>query len=112
MIDWQDYGIYTDHLPTDWQHVVTIGTGGYEWARLHAFWSPTTRRFYWYGSAGCSCNSWGGGITHESDFRSGDREALKRAVRAFVDDYEHFFSPGDALSAIAEISRFKENPND
>lgn len=108
-IDWADYGIYSpsdDLAAVDWVPVASYDTGGgYDWTRFHAFWSPSARRFFWYGDAGCSCNSWGDYLHRPSDFQDGDLAALQRAFREFAD--EHCLDAGDALRAADEIARFK-----
>lgn len=110
-IDWMDYGVYYDRahaMPTDWVHVASIDEGGgYDWTEFHAFWSPTDRRYFWAGDAGCSCNAWGDGIHGAGDFENGDRSALTRAIRAFVNDYS--VSATAALDAMVAVRTFKED---
>lgn len=114
--NWEDYGIYSwgiddgHTLPTNWQHVITVtdGGGGYEWATLHAFYSPTARRFFWLGDSGCSCNSWGDGVGSEADFHNGTKKDLERAVREFLSVHSHYgFSATDGIDALAELRRWK-----
>lgn len=108
-IDWSHFGIYdrTDNLPTDWQHVLTLDEGvGYDWATLHAFWSPSARRFFWLGDFGCSCNLWGDDVRSESDFENGDKAALRRALRVFTDE-RNYINSGQLVDALDELARFK-----
>lgn len=110
-IDWEDYGIYdSSQLPTDWEVVVNVSSGGgYDWTIFRAFWSPTERRYFWRGGSGCSCNSWGQGLRTPGSFGDGNRDALGRALRAFVEDYDYSVSTSAALAATQTISTFKEN---
>lgn len=105
-INWSDFGIYGTHqLPTDWQHVLTVDEGGYEWTTFHAFWSPTARRYYWSGGAGCSCNYWSQDLSTVADFEDGPKDALARAVRAFVAEH-YILEESDAVTALDELRRF------
>lgn len=111
-IDWTDYGIYryddSATLPQDWQHVLTLGDwGGYDWSTLHAFWSPSARRFFWSGSSGCSCNSWGDDLRSEADFENGSKDDLRRAIRAFAEEYQYSVGAGEAFKALDELAAFK-----
>lgn len=110
-INWPDFGIYNwdgTHAP-DWAHVVSLGDGGgYEWTTLHAFWSPTARRYFWASGSGCSCNSWGDGLSSESDFENGAKADLQRAIRAFAETYRYAIAAVDALDATANVARFDE----
>ena len=109
-IDWSDYGLYNDkQMPTDWLHVTSINPGmSYEWATLHAFWSPSARRYFWASGSGCSCNSWGDDLRTEADFENGDRDALRRGIRRFVEGHSYYISGVGALDALDEVARFKE----
>lgn len=107
-VDWEDFGIYDRDLPTDWQFVTSLdGGGGYDWITLHAFYSPSERRFYWASGAGCSCNHWGEDLRSPADFESGNKAALCRALRAFGDDNDCTFRPSEVIDAIADVRRFK-----
>lgn len=110
-IDWSDYGLYNDkQMPTDWLHVTSINPGmGYEWTTLHAFWSPSARRYFWASGSGCSCNSWSDDLRTEADFENGDRDALRRGIRRFVEGHSYSISGVDALDALDEVARFKED---
>ena len=108
-INWGDYGLYhhsNELANVDWVPVASHESGGgYDWIDFHAFWSPSARRYFWDGDAGCSCNSWGDNLYRLSDFRVGNKAALQRAFREFAD--EHYLSAGDALRTADEIARFK-----
>lgn len=99
---WADYGIDHD-MPAYWVHVLTVdGSGTVEWATLHAFYSPTDRRYFWYGNSGCSCDWWGEELGSEADFENGEKADLERAIQRFADtEY------GDMLDALADLRRFK-----
>lgn len=98
---WADYYIYHD-MPADWVHVLTLDGSAVEWATLHAFYSPSARRYFWYSAAGCSCNSWSGELESAADFENGGKGDLERAIRRFADtEY------GDMLDALADLRRFK-----
>ena len=109
-INMDDYGAWEwEGDSADWQHVVSIDPGlGYDWATLHAFWSPSARLYFWHGDGGCSCNGWGDDICTEADMKSGDRNALLRAIREFAEDYPHYLYSADVLDAVGAVRRFKE----
>ena len=65
--------------------VFTFAGGDYEWAEFRA-WKAPTGGFYWYGDSGCSCSQYGDRVTSLADFGNGDRDALERAWRAWMDD--------------------------
>ena len=97
--DWTEYGIYSAMGGSeDWRHVVSLGGGGYDWAELHAFYSPSARRFFWRGGAGCSCFCWGTGLA-VGDFEDGDRDALLRGLEAFASEHDWNISVQRALDA-------------
>lgn len=115
-VNWNDFGVYRNgeygrDLPTNWLPVTSIDLGcGYEWEEFHAFWSPTARRYFWHGSAGCSCNSWADDVDAEADFRNGGRADLLRAIREWcvkaecsIDIYER---------AMSEVRAFREVSDD
>ena len=87
--DWTEYGIYgAMEGSEDWQHVVSlVSGGGYDWTELHAFYSPSARRFFWHGDTGCSCSHWGMGLA-VGDFEDGDRDALLRSLEGFASEYD------------------------
>ena len=111
-IDWTDYGIWDDRdLPTNWVHVVSIdSSGGYDWTTLHAFWSPTSRRFFWASGSGCSCNSWGEDLRTEGDFENGDKLGLQRSIRQFAEEYPYSVSATDVLDAVGAVATFRTVP--
>lgn len=106
-IDWAYYGVPRErNLPTDWVHVLTMDDGGgYEWSTLHAFYSPSARRYFWLADFGCSCNWWGDFIESEADFNNGKKDDLERAIRAFA--AERGLGPEVAFDALADLRRFK-----
>lgn len=65
---------------------VDLGSGGYEWDELHAFYSPSRRRFFWYSDSGCSCNSWGDELRTIDDFENGTKADLMAAINRYCDD--------------------------
>lgn len=111
-IDWNDFGIYdSSNLPTDWRYVLTLDEGGgYNWATLHAFWSPSARRFFWLGNSGCSCTSWSDDLRGEADFENGDKAALRRALRGFADAHCGAIKPSQLVDTLDELARFKPEP--
>lgn len=108
-ITWGDFGVY-DHknLPTDWMHVTSIESGCYDWCALHAFWSPSARRYFWLDASGCSCNSWGDYLSSEADFSNGSKSDLMAAIRSFADEYDYSVSAVQTIDAATEVSRFRE----
>ena len=113
-IDWTDYGIWDDRdLPTNWVHVVSIdSSGGYDWTTLHAFWSPTSRRFFWASGSGCSCNSWGEDLRTEGDFENGDKLGLQRSIRQLAEEYPYSVSATDVLDAVGAVATFRTVPKE
>lgn len=109
MIDWDDFGIYSENsLPKNWRHVLTMDdSGGYDWTTLHAFWSPTARRFFWHGGSGCSCNSWGDDLRSEADFQDGNRTALRKAIHDFTEEHPYSVKAFEAINAIYALAQFK-----
>lgn len=105
-INWRDFGIYGDQqLPTDWVHVVTLDDSeGYDWTTLHAFYSPTARRYFWASDSGCSCNYWGEGFMSAAAFEDGDKAALKRALRDFGTG--SYLTASEVLDALDTVARF------
>ena len=108
-VNWSDYGLSGDHLPTNWQHVVSLTEGGwYEWVTLHAFYSPTSRRYFWDYGSGCSCNYWGMDLLSETDFANGSKDDLIRAIRRFGDHYDIYgFRPSDIIDAVSEVRAWR-----
>lgn len=108
-LDWSEFGIWRDDkLPTDWAHVASIdASGGYDWTTLHAFWSPTARRFFWASGSGCSCNSWGDDLRTEGDFENGTKDDLQRAIRQFAEDYSYSIPATVVLDAVSDVARFR-----
>ena len=104
-VNWSDYGISGDHLPTNWQHVVSLTDGGwYKWVTLHAFYSPTSRRYFWDYGSGCSCTYWGMDLRSEADFANGSKDDLIRAIRRFRDYCTIYgFSPSDIIDAVNKV---------
>ena len=109
-VDWGDYAYGMDKkgLPGDWVHVVSLVWGSYEWAGLHAFYSPKDRLYFWYGDSGCSCNGWGDDINSVADFSNGDRAALRAALKGFAENNSAYSMSGDAsvIDAIDALARF------
>lgn len=102
------------HDVADWQLVVTIDAGGgYSWNRFHAFYDPASRRYFWIGGSGCSCDAIANMVYSPAQFQNGDRAALLRAVEAHLDDDNYPSIPtGDAFRAVGTIQHFvpKETP--
>lgn len=108
-VDWNDYSYRLGEmgLPDNWVHVVSlVGGSGYDWADLHAFYSPKERLYFWHGDSGCSCWGWGYDINSVADFNNGDRAALRAALKGFAEDYPSAFTPSDAISKIDALARF------
>lgn len=109
-----ELGYYHEDHPlladtADWVHAVTLddGGGGYEWAVLTAFWSPSARRYFWVSGSGCSCNSITDYAQAVSDFEHGDRAALDSALIRFAAD--EYRSMGDQLDrARGDLRDFQE----
>lgn len=96
----------------DWAEVARLGDqGGYEWCDFNAFYSPSARRYFWHGDAGCSCNSWSEDLGNAADFQNGDRAALLRAWEAFSKDYPYSIHVADYTHGITEIKNFEEPAN-
>ena len=106
--DWAEYDIYEAMEGSeDWQHVVSlVGGGGYDWTELHAFYSPSARRFFWHGATGCSCTYWGSGLT-VGDFEDGDRDALLRSLEAFASGHDWVIDTWDVLDAHRIVRTWK-----
>ena len=108
-VNWSDYGYDMDRrgLPDDWVHVVSlVGSSGYDWADLHAFYSPRDRLYFWHGDYGCSCYGWDSGISFEADFNNGDKAALRAALKEFAEEHPSAFTLSDAISVIDALARF------
>lgn len=91
----------------DWVTVVELGEGGWEWEEFKAFWSPSSRRFFWGGASGCSCSDWSESFDSAADFEDGDRDALLRAWETFAKN-GYFLSDEDRLAGVSEIRAFKK----
>lgn len=93
----------------DWVHVVTLDDGGgWDWAILGAYYSPSARRYFWSGSCGCSCHDWSEDLNSPEDFENGSRDDLCRAITSFADEFQFRFSASDAIDAISTVKTFKE----
>lgn len=107
--DWEEYGVYYRAMggSEDWQHVVSMMSGGgYDWVELHAFYSPSARRFFWHGDSGCSCFHWGADL-RVGDFEDGDRDALLRGLEAFASEHDWAIRTQDALDAHRVVRTWK-----
>ena len=97
----------------DWVKVAELSYYDYDWAILRAYYSPSARRYFWYGDRGCSCNDWKDDINSPADFESGDRRALIRALREFGPEEGrgryYGLTPDDTNAAIRAVTLFKEN---
>ena len=97
----------------DWVEVTELSYYDYDWAILRAYYSPSARRYFWYGASGCSCYDWKDDINSPADFESGDRRALIRALREFGPeegrDRYYGLTPDDTNAAIRAVTLFKEN---
>jgi len=92
----------------DWVEVACLSDSGgdaYSWSDFNVFYSPSARLFFWHGDSGCSCNAWDDGIGSAADFENGDREAVVRAWKRFVEDY--YLKEPDRASGVAEIRAFE-----
>lgn len=93
----------------DWIEVARLGDqGGYEWTDFNAFYSPSSRRYFWHGDGGCSCNSWSDDLGSSADFEDGDRAALLRAWEAFAKEHPYAITVNDYLPGVTTIRNFKE----
>lgn len=60
----------------DFVGVVTYDkAGSYEWDEFALYYSPKNKRYYWYASSGCSCETIWEGVDSVSEFQDGDRKA-------------------------------------
>jgi hypothetical protein len=92
----------------DWVTVADLGEGGYEWAIFRAFYSPSARRYFWHGDAGCSCNDWNEDLSTSADFENGDKNAMLRAWETFTKAHSYDFGVSEYQSGVGEIRSFKE----
>jgi hypothetical protein len=92
----------------DWIEVADLGEGGYEWSEFKAFYSPSSRRYFWHGDSGCSCNSWTDDLNTASDFEDGNLAALLRAWETFSKEHSYSTQVADYLSGVQVIKAFKE----
>lgn len=94
----------------DWHLVAEAGDGGgYDWTTWRAYYSPSARRYFWYGTSGCSCNGWADDLHTSSAFESGARADAARGLRRFAKDCGGYgLGPAEALDADARIRAFKE----
>lgn len=107
--NWDTYASQRMDGTEDWVHVASLDSdGGYDWTTLHAFYSPSARRYFWSGDSGCSCNSWRDGLDNASDFENGDRDALLRAVTSFAGEHTYSLDAADAINTHSAIRTFKE----
>ena len=94
-----------------WVEVARLGDqGGYDWCDFNAFYSPLTRRYFWHGAAGCSCNSWQDDLESVDDFENGDRAALLRAWEAFAKLHHYTIHVTEYTHGVTTIKNFEE-PN-
>lgn len=97
----------------DWVEVTELSYYDYDWSIFRAYYSPSARRYFWYGDSGCSCNDWTDLIESPADFENGDRQALIRALREFGPeegrDRYYGLTPDDTNVAIRAAAIFKEN---
>lgn len=97
----------------DWVEVTELAYYDYSWSILRAYYSPSARRYFWYGDSGCSCNDWTDLIESPADFENGDRQALIRALREFGPEegqgYYYGLTPDDTNAAVRAATIFKEN---
>lgn len=90
----------------DWQTVIELSSGSYDWSELRVYWSPSARRYFWRCESGCSCDN-----PFEAasviDYASGDRMMLIESVAGFARDYS--LTAEDAITASRAIFTFKES---
>lgn len=88
--NWGSGSYEKEQLPgtEDWIFAAGVSDGdGYDWCEFNVFWSPSARRYFWYGNRGCSCNSWADGVSSAASFEDGDREAVVRGWERFCEGY-------------------------
>lgn len=82
---WDNYGITGVVKKSRLEIVALIDQGsGYDWDEMQFYYSPDTRRFYWFEDSGCSCNGFGDGVTSLDDLSNGSREDALRAARKYA----------------------------
>lgn len=92
----------------DWYEVTGVyDLIEYEWNELLAWYSPSERRYFWIHEGGCSCDSIDMYMESKSDFESGSRADLVRAVRNFCDN-AYDLPANEKADAVASVMRFKE----
>ena len=93
----------------DWQGVASLDGGpGYDWTTLNVYYSPSARRYFWYGDSGCSCSGWGDYLRNSDDFENGSKADAIAAVKRFADEHSYTFYGNDSLNTVTEIQTFKE----
>lgn len=91
----------------DWKEVADLDFGDYSWTTFRVYYSPSSRRYFWHGDSGCSCNNWAKGVASSADFSNGDKEAAARAWESFARDYEYSIHTSDYISGAAQIREFR-----
>lgn len=89
----------------DFVPVVSVDVGGYEWAELHAWYSPGQRRYFWSGQNGCSCNAYE--VSSLEALRVGSKDDLLRSIKEWVEDDAKYYGV-DGIAALQAVRDFKE----
>jgi hypothetical protein len=109
---WQGYNANPDYArmegTEDWITVAEMLEGSYEWTEFRVFWSPSARRYFWYGDSGCSCNGWNDDLEGVQSFENGDRDDAVRGWERFAKVHKYTFGPQDIVEGTAEIRNFSE----
>lgn len=89
----------------DFVPVVSVDVGGYEWAELHAWYSPGQRRYFWSGQTGCSCYRYE--VYSLGGLQVGSKDDLLRSIKEWVDEDAKYYGV-DGIAVMQAARDFKE----
>jgi hypothetical protein len=92
----------------DWVPVASLdGGGGYDWAEMHVFWSPSARQFFYASASGCSCSAFHQNVASSSSWsHTTDRRVIIDAMTLFADENPGRIKTSSTIDAAGKVSSF------
>ena len=77
----------------------------YEWAEFLAWYSPSSRKYFWSGQSGCSCNMFE--IYKLDNLENGSKQDMVNALRRFMQERDYYYSLERALEYLETAKRWR-----
>lgn len=88
--------------------VFSIDNGQYQWERMLALFSSSTKKFYWAVNSGCECCDDSSKLATNTDgMASGNELELKRAIRNFIAHSPEIITDEEKQKIFSKIKKQK-----